>query len=128
MAMKDALKSIRKAIAGFFKAFQALSQLSEKLDSLNSKMEAFSQDIDVMKKGLQSELVGTLSSLYNKVMTQGWADNSDRAKAAKLHTEIDELGAIDAALKQQADGYYQQIIRAPQSLIQFMNSTSHMVK
>lgn len=99
MAMKDALKSIGKAIAGFFKAFQALSQLSEKLDSLNSKMEAFSKDIDVVKKGLQSELVDTLSSLYNKVMTQGWADNSDRAKAAKLHTEIDELGAIDAALK-----------------------------
>lgn len=99
MAMRDALKSAGKAIAGFFKAFQALSQLSEKLDALNNKMEAFSKDIDVMKKGLQSELVDTLSSLYNKVMTQGWADNSDRAKAAKLHIEIDELGTINADLK-----------------------------
>lgn len=122
--------AIRKAIIGFFKAFKAMSQLNEKIDKLQKTIDALSGDMTHMKAGLQSELFDTFTCLYESIMAKGWANEHDRAKAAKLHSEIQALGNVEPALESQINSYCRDINDTPMSLIDYMKqtSTSHVVK
>lgn len=116
--------TIGKAIVGFFKAFKAISQLDEKIDKLQKTIDSLSGDMTNMKAGLQSELFDTFTCLYESIIAKGWANEHDRAKAAKLHSEIQALGDIEPALESQINSYCRDINKTPVSLIDYMKQTS----
>lgn len=107
-----------------------MSQLNEKIDKLQKTIDALSGDMTHMKAGLQSELFDTFTCLYESIMAKGWANEHDRAKAAKLHSEIQALGNVEPALESQINSYCRDINDTPMSLIDYMKqtSTSHVVK
>ena len=118
------LKVIFNAIVGFFKGFKALSEIDTKLDKINEDVKILSQDVKIIRRGLQSELSDTLLLLYEQVMEKGWANGQERSKAVDIHAKLQELGTLTA----KDEYYYSEIEKAPKNLLQLLEKTSHIVK
>ena len=68
--------SIKKFFQGFSKIIEfgnTLANIDTKLDSLQKDVSSLKEDTEAIKIGLQSEILDTLTRLYDKVMSQNYA-------------------------------------------------------
>lgn len=92
MAFIDSIKKFFKGFSKIINAGATLADIDSGLKSLQKDVGALKKDTEVIKTGLQSEILETLTRLYEKVMNQNYATQQDRDSANKHYHDIHALG------------------------------------
>lgn len=92
MAFIDSVKRFFQGISKIVEFGNALANIDTRLESLQRDVSSLKEDTEAIKIGLQSEILETLTRLYEKVMAQNYATQQDRDSANKHYHDIHALG------------------------------------
>ena len=92
MAFVDSVKKFFQGFSKIINAGATLANIDSGLKSLQEDVSSLKEDTEAIKIGLQSEILETLTRLYDKVMTQNYATQQDRDSANKHYHDIHALG------------------------------------
>ena len=92
MVVCSSIKKFFKGFAGIINAGATLINIDNNLTPLQEDIKVLKKDTEVIKTGLQSEILETLTRLYEKVLEQNYASQQDRDSANKHYRDIHALG------------------------------------
>ena len=92
MGVFSSIKKFFKGFAGIINAGATIINIDKNLTSLQEDVKTLKKDTEAIKTGLQSEILETLTRLYEKVMEQNYASQQDRDSANKHYRDIHALG------------------------------------
>lgn len=92
MGFFGSIKKFFQGFAGIISAGATIINIDKNLASLQNDVKALKKDTEVIKTGLQSEILETLARLYEKVINQNYATQQDRDSANKHYRDIHALG------------------------------------
>lgn len=92
MGFFGSIKKFFQGFTGIINAGATIINIDKNLASLQNDVKALKKDTEVIKTGLQSEILETLARLYEKVINQNYATQQDRDSANKHYRDIHALG------------------------------------
>lgn len=92
MGFFGSIKKFFQGFVGIINAGATIINIDKNLASLQNDVKALKKDTEVIKTGLQSEILETLARLYEKVINQNYATQQDRDSANKHYRDIHALG------------------------------------
>lgn len=73
MGVLSSIKKFFKGFAGIINAGATIVNIDKNLTSLQEDVKTLKKDTEAIKTGLQSEILETLTRLYEKVVEQNYA-------------------------------------------------------